>query len=140
MVLPWARRGTERTALLAPHPPSVSQVAAEVWGDSAGRVRWIERRERQGAGLGRTPSGGGWGVALSEGDVEPERKKHDAAPARGVERRGAVRVRVCQSDCASCGHSVWPLLLVGLCVGGVPCESEVIVFLLYCMYLSICLE
>lgn len=38
-------------------------------------------------------------------------------------KKRAVRVRVCQSDRASCGHSVWPLLLVGLCVGGVPCVS-----------------
>ena len=54
-----------------------------------------------------------------------DRKKYgDAAPARGVERRGAVRVRVCQSDRASCGHSVWPLLPVGLFGGGgVPCVS-----------------
>lgn len=74
-----------------------------------------------------------------------ERKKYgDAAPVRGVERGGAVRVRVCQSDRASCGHSVWPLLPVGLFGrgggGSTMRESEVIVFLLYCMYLSICLE
>lgn len=60
------------------------------------------------------------------------------------ERKGE---ELCVSGCVSqtvlavatrCGpHSVWVWMWGG---GSAVCESGVIVFLLYCMYLSICLE
>ena len=117
VVLPWVRRGTEEDCPACPDP-SLCLRWQPIW-ETAGRVQDGSRGGAAGPGPGHQLSGGGWGVALSEGDVREWTGRNMEMLLQRGEWKGE---ELCVSECVSqtvlavaiqCGpYCLW------VCLGG----------------------